>query len=579
MTVAGLVALVALVAGSAAVLNGAEASTVSATPVVASPAREPMRIVQRDGNHALVQVAQAQTAGPRTARVSAEQPVDVSLTDRGGQPAKGDVETVAIDLTTGQQYFLTAAEGHGVFGLPEGHYAFGAVITDADSVTLAYQANVAVPGSGTVGLDARLGRRVGVSLDDPSARQVLATVFVAQHTDAGLVAFPSSPVRVEDFQRTPVFVTPTGADAGVDLHLQTVWTRNGTDGASPYVYTLSTGTSGALPRDPDYAVRKADLAKVVTRYDAQGTDGTATAGSFAHFAGFVGGFNAWSYSVPVALPATRTEYFTPALTWVAKFAYGKDSNDPATWEETFGEATYPRSGLFEQSWNSAPYGPAFPATANTFTVALRQPDDTISAALSLYSDARPGHASGAWTYLGVTGTTELYENGKLLMSSDQPGTFGKDATATLSPGPATYRLSVRAHRDVAFSQYATDQRIDWRFSSRHVATQQNLPLLAVRYQTTVDSYGRTRAGRPCTVNIWLEANSATQQPSATTAAVWASYDDGKTWQRIQVVTANGQTRATLAPPRSAKFVSLRGTAHDQAGNSVDQTVIRAFGLT
>ena len=575
---AGLIALVAL-AGSAAVLSGADASTVIATPAVSWPVREPVRIVQRDGNRALVQVVMAQTAGPRAARAAAEQRVDVLLTDRSGRPARGDVEAVAIDLTTGQQYFMTATEGHGIVDLPEGHYAFGTVIVDADSMTLAYQPNVSVPGTGTVSLDARLGRRAGVSLDDPSARPVLATAFVVQHTQAGLVAFPSSPVRVEDFQRTPVFVTPTGAGAGVDLRLQTVWTRNGTDGASPYVYTLLSGTSGAVPSNPDYAVRRADLAKVLTRYDAQGAEGAATEGAFAHLGSFVGGFNAWSYSVPVALPATRIEYFTPGLTWVAGLAYGKDSSDLTTWEEMFAEATYPRSGLFQQAWNSAPYGPAFPGTASTFTVAVRQPDDTVSAALSLYSDARPGHASGARTYAGVTGTTELYENGKLLMSSGQPGTFGKDATAALSSRPGTYRLSVRAHRDVTFSRYATDQRIDWTFSSQHTATQQNLPLLAVRYQTTLDPYGRARAGRPCVVNIWLEANSAPQQTSATTTAVRASYDDGKTWQQIQVVTADGQTRAILAPPRAAKFVSLRATARDQAGNSVDQTVIRAFGLT
>jgi hypothetical protein len=344
---------------------------------------------------------------------------------------------MAIDLTTGRQYYITATEGLATVNLPKGRYAFGAVIADAGSVTLAYQPNVSVPEGRRVGLDARLGRRVGVTLDDPSARQVLAAAFVAQHTDAGLVAFPPSPVAVQDFQSTPVYVTPTGA--------------------------------------------------------------------------------------------------------------------------------------------GAPYGPAFPTTADTFTVALREPDDTVVAALSLYSDARPGHASGARTYVGVTGTTELYQNGKLLISSDEPGTFGKDAT-TLSSEPGTYRLSVRAHRDVAFSRYATDQSIDWTFSSQHTTTQQNLPLLAVRYKTTLDPYGRAPAGRPCTVDIWLEANSSTQQISLTSTAIWASYDDGTHWQPVTVVTAAGQAHAVFTPPRSAKFVSLRATAHDQAGSSVDQTVIRAFGL-
>jgi hypothetical protein len=572
MVVAGVVALVAV---SAVVVSGADAGTVNATLVASSPAREPMRIVARDGNRALVRVAVGPTVAPIAARVAAEHPVDVVLTNRSGQPVKGDVDAMAIDLTTGRQYYVTATEGLATVNLPQGRYAFGAVIADAGSVTLAYRPNVSVPGSRRVGLDAKLGRRVGVTLDDPSARQVLAAAFVAQHTDAGLVAFPPSPVAVQDFQSTPVYVTPTGA--GTDLRLQTVWTLNGTDGASPYVYTLSSGTSGAVPSNPNYAVRKAGLAKVVTRYDAQGTAGAAAEGAFPQVDGFVGGVTASSYLVPVVLPSTRVEYFTPGLTWIEMMVYG-DSSDPTTAQEMFGEATYSRSGLFQQSWNGAPYGPAFPSTANTFTLALREPDDTVIAALSLYSDARPGHASGARTYVGVTGTTELYQNGKLLISSDEPGTFGKDAT-TLSSQPGTYRLSVRAHRDVTFSRYATDQSIDWTFSSQHTTTQQNLPLLAVRYKTTLDPYGRAPAGRPCTVDIWLEANSATQQVSPASTAIWVSYDDGTNWQPVTVVTAAGQAHAVFTPPRSATFVSLRATAHDQAGNSVDQTVIRAFGLT
>jgi hypothetical protein len=106
-------------------------------------------------------------------------------------------------------------------------------------VTLAYQPNVSVPDSGTVRLDARPGRRVEVSLNDPGARQVMATALVAQHTDAGLVPFPSTPVRVEDFQRTPVFVTPDDTVTAA-LSLYTDARPGHASGARPYAGVTGT---------------------------------------------------------------------------------------------------------------------------------------------------------------------------------------------------------------------------------------------------------------------------------------------------------------------------------------------------
>ena len=63
----------------------------------------------------------------------------------------------------------------------------------------------------------------------------------------------------------------------------------------------------------------------------------------------------------------------------------------------------------------------------------------------------------------------------------------------------------------------------------------------------------------------------------------ASYDDGKTWTRPRAAASHGggNFSATInQPPLSATsgFVSLRVAARDQAGNSVTQTIIRAYGL-
>ncbi|MEV4757671.1 hypothetical protein AB0J86_21515 [Micromonospora sp. NPDC049559] len=55
-------------------------------------------------------------------------------------------------------------------------------------------------------------------------------------------------------------------------------------------------------------------------------------------------------------------------------------------------------------------------------------------------------------------------------------------------------------------------------------------------------------------------------------AVEASYDDGATWNRVPVRDGAARVRH----PAGAGFVSLRATAADGAGNTVRQTVVRAY---
>ncbi len=69
-----------------------------------------------------------------------------------------------------------------------------------------------------------------------------------------------------------------------------------------------------------------------------------------------------------------------------------------------------------------------------------------------------------------------------------------------------------------------------------------------------------------------------------TASVSASFDDGKTWSTPVDAKALGGGRFSAAisqPPLSqtSGFASLRVTARDGAGNSVTQTIIKAYGLT
>jgi hypothetical protein len=55
-------------------------------------------------------------------------------------------------------------------------------------------------------------------------------------------------------------------------------------------------------------------------------------------------------------------------------------------------------------------------------------------------------------------------------------------------------------------------------------------------------------------------------------------DDGATWSRPALVTVGDSRLALLFHPANARFVSLRAAATDSAGNSVQQTILRAYRL-
>ncbi|MEV6235436.1 hypothetical protein [Lentzea sp. NPDC051838] len=55
-----------------------------------------------------------------------------------------------------------------------------------------------------------------------------------------------------------------------------------------------------------------------------------------------------------------------------------------------------------------------------------------------------------------------------------------------------------------------------------------------------------------------------------------SHDDGKTWQPTPVTQAGDAYTAQPEHPSGNGFVSLRSAATDASGNSVRQTVLRAY---
>jgi hypothetical protein len=63
------------------------------------------------------------------------------------------------------------------------------------------------------------------------------------------------------------------------------------------------------------------------------------------------------------------------------------------------------------------------------------------------------------------------------------------------------------------------------------------------------------------------------------ATLELSYDDGVTWRPVKLQRSGAGWRGKLDAPAPAEYVSVRVSARDNAGNSVIQTIQRAFGVS
>jgi hypothetical protein len=104
-------------------------------------------------------------------------------------------------------------------------------------------------------------------------------------------------------------------------------------------------------------------------------------------------------------------------------------------------------------------------------------------------------------------------------------------------------------------------------------------LLVVDYDVgQLDVQNRSHQARQL---IELHAHRQTgAAPAAITSLVLSvSFDEGSTWQDLSTQSAgNGRYRAEITNPASAQNVSIRVQATDSGGSSIDQTIIRAYGL-
>ncbi|NUT94580.1 MAG: hypothetical protein HOY78_21435, partial [Saccharothrix sp.] len=338
---------------------------------------------------------------------------------------------------------------------------------------------------------------------------------------------------------------------------------------APVSYHLFFPEHGALPAGKTYSVRKADLAEVKAQYRSSGADGIVTQRVYPTRDGrIVDGMPILDEAV--LAPASRTEYYSAGngIGWYHEETvgrmFGSDARDPlvGTWSDYEPVAMRP-GHQYRRDWNPAVTAPRLRGTSQVQWAAgggVTRVGDAIEAKVSPFATRT---AVESWRRTG-TGTLELKRDGVTLGHSDNPW----QGRWTVPGEAGRYELTVSASRFAPQVELSSNVSTTWGFTS--TGTAGPLPLLEVDYAVPLDLRNSAKAGLPLPVRFTVQRQAGAGQAKIRDLKAYASFDDGATWVPVRTLVPRGG--------KPGDYVSLRVTASDTEGNTVDQTVLRAYRL-
>jgi hypothetical protein len=332
-----------------------------------------------------------------------------------------------------------------------------------------------------------------------------------------------------------------------------------------FVYDLTRNYPGHVPDRPlVYRPSQADLAKIDARYYAvRDVDG----GGFRYDMTFTPSFG---FGESERFPGTRTEWVTPEQEW---FEYHFQS----TWTDTANRNTYGRGATTRLDWFAPAIRPAF---NRAFAVQNGRYRDFLTVNVQAWSPSGDVLEHGGNLEWGTTPTNLKLYQGPSLIAENQ---FSSDLQFVEVPtGTRPYRLVLDASRPAEEWRLSTRTHTEWRFLSSSNQADDFVPfsLLQLDYRLETSLRGDLAAGSTQKISLM-----AGPQPGGSgtgpvrSVKLDVSYDDGATWQRVTLSRgADGRWTGSLRLPRQPGFVSLRASASTPAGWSINQEIIRAYGV-
>ncbi|MER5806332.1 S8 family serine peptidase [Streptomyces mirabilis] len=527
------------------------------------------------------------TAGDTTVRTAVglfAEPERHTLTvtglNREGKPAAGALLAVFGPHTAIQQDIRLGPDGTFRLRLPEDDYDILGVDdslakTDGSGNSTGTRTLLAATGirtdqDRTVTLDGRRAGKVGARTDHPDATATSTSATVAlDPAQAG----DSYSLTVVAGGKATLYATPTAQAPGVTYAAST--TLTGTDAGGAYRYSLRQTHNGGIPAGTDPVVSDRQLATVHASYAAQG--GKRVTAVRSDMPSAKEELMPFIPTLHTDLPSRVTEYYSVAsgLTWTHYLdLFGTTANRPdgtlPDHDETTTVRRYQAGHTYGIDWNQAPVGPA--------VYSPTREGNYLSLDLAPYAATGTGQQLDDSSDIEVlSGEVVLSSGGRIIDRTTDP----LDIRFTV-PGAAKrhYNLTARTSRTADWTALGTRSTVTWGFTSARPrgSTSSALPLLTVRTGGAVDLNSTAPAGRAFRIPLTVQRPTSAEGSAVTRLSLQVSYDDGRTWKTVHVTRHGTTGSALLHHPSRTGYVSLQISAADKAGNTVTQTVIRAYRI-
>ena len=493
----------------------------------------------------------------------------VDVDDRQGESA--DCAAVVVSNVDDGRLFnwldFCAVDGRIRLSVPDGNYAVIAIVDD-------YQpcCSGAIVADQRVRVDADTD--VALSSGEATARVPFPKVRGAKGVEGtfhyirsaeGPGSFSISygfgagfPLRVEPAKRPAIGDLTSGIRATLRI-------RHERRPATP-VETLD--WQRGVPKDLGRRYERSDFTSVAAAYHGDGR--SRRGGIVRGTAAFMPGQTSdWVTLWPVDTPTKRRELYlgSPSIRWYALSFLGIAG--PLT-ELDSRQRTYAAGERQTETWFR---GPLHPGAGYAVRRPPTGPDcpacrsgDVIRLNLAPFTDAHADH----WGYRWARNPWVLSRGKAIVAKGGWP-----QAEIDVPARKARYRLEMR---NVMPKRYNLSTRSETTWGFRSATGDRVLPLLMPRYVLPVDLMNRLPAGRTSfrlAIPRLGDDHVRIKKP-----AVRVSYNGGKTWKRAEVVRRGPDVfRVRLDNPKPGskpRYGSLRVRAEDRAGNTVAETIKRAW---
>lgn len=545
---------------------------------------------------------------------------------------------VAIqNLKSLTSYYSLAAVGPGDdvrVSVPAGPYGIEAVIYDSEvggfpqDIAFVARPEVDVAHDTAVTLNARSAKPIQVSVPKPAEPEIAALTFGRGSADgfglsAGLYTLGpgvSSAILPPVHMYAAPAAKPRLGTLGFAHSWELVPADSGLGGvAAPYAYNLDFASDDGVPADLSHTLTARDLATVHDRYAASvpGASGSSVAVPFHDWSTLAIALFPVVFDYPV--PAQRDDYFGGSTSTVWSQAYQPTTNSQFTSPGIFGPyRTFGPGTESSETWGASPSVPApewqnmapRPGSAPqngvgritwAYVCPVCRQGDVLAFNVPVSGDNDPAHSEdwfglGSGTVASAAGhpsdAVRFYRNGVLTQLGGVSGQM-----FPMLPGKASYTIDWASTIPTAWTQLATSVHSVWTFTSSRPARADRLPsyelcapdvnqacsfvpLVFAGYDFGADLSGQVLGGTTGTFTLTGYHEAGASAPPVNHAFVQVSLDDGATWAPAARVTAlgGGRFRVSVDQPATTGYVSIKVALSDGAGNSLQQTIIRAYAL-